>query len=433
MMQEFAKRRAQLMQLIGQDGIAIIPGAPTAPRNRDVYYPYRQDSDFYYLSGFAEPDAVIVLVPGREQSEYLLFCRERDRVKEQWEGRRAGQKGARQQYGADDSFPIDDLDEILPGLLENKQRVFYTLGLNIEFDHRVIDCLNELRSKIRAGIHVPQELVSLEHRIHEMRLFKSEAEIAIMQQAADISAAAHRHLMQTCQPGMMEYQLEAEFQHQCALQGARHQAYSPIVGGGRHACILHYTENSAPLRDGDLVLIDAGCEFQSYASDITRTFPVNGRFSEAQRAVYEVVLEAQLAAIDQVKPGNHWNDPHLAAVKVLTQGLVKLGILQGKVAKLIKDEAYRPFFMHRTGHWLGMDVHDVGEFKTAGEWRELKPGMVLTVEPGLYIPRSRDVDKRWWHIGIRIEDDVLVTTDGHRILSAAAPKTVADIEALMQP
>lgn len=432
MKSEYANRRTRLMQQMGENSLAIIPAAPTVIRNRDAEYPYRQDSDFYYLSGFNEPEALMVLVPGREQGQYLLFCRSRDKTKEQWEGKRAGQKGARHQYDADDSFPIDDWEDILPGLLENKQRVYFTWGLNAELDQRVMDCLNELRGKIRAGVHIPQELVSLERLIHEMRLFKSVAELDIMQQAADISAAAHRHVMQVCRPGQWEYQLAAEFQYQCALKGARYQAYTPIVGGGRNACILHYIDHHDLLQAGDLVLIDAGCEYQGYASDITRTFPVNGRFSDAQRALYELVLEAQLAALEEVKPGKHWNEPHLAAVKVLTQGLVKLGILKGKLNQLIKEEAYKPYYMHRTGHWLGMDVHDVGEYKQAGEWRVLQPGMVLTVEPGLYITRDRALDKVWWNIGIRIEDDVVVTETGHHVLTAAAPKAVAEIEALMR-
>ncbi len=429
---EFSKRRIHLLQLLGEGSIAILPAAPQTIRNRDVEHVYRPDSDFYYLTGFPEPEAIVVLIPGRKQGQSVLFCRERDPLMETWNGRRAGLDGAVEGFGFDDAFPIADIDEILPGLMENKERVFYAMGSHRDLDQRMIGWLNEVRKKSRAGVQAPGEFVSLEHLLHEMRLFKSKAEIEAMKRAASISAAAHCRAMQRCKPGLHEYQLEAEIMHHFMDNGCRHAAYPSIVGGGANSCILHYTENDAPLKDGELLLIDAGAEYDSYAADITRTFPINGKFSEVQRALYEVVLAAQYAAIEQVKPGNHWNDAHDAAVKVLTKGLIKLGILNGTPAKLIKEEAYRPFYMHRTGHWLGMDVHDVGDYKLGGQWRLLEPGMVLTVEPGLYIPAdTKGVAKKWWDIGIRIEDDVLVTRTGHEVLTNGVPKEVDEIEALM--
>jgi Xaa-Pro aminopeptidase len=429
---EFKRRRRQLMRMMGAGSIAILPTAPQAVRNRDVHHPFRPDSDFYYLTGFPEPEAVAVLIPGRPQGEFILFCRERDPKKEQWDGARAGQDGAIASYGADDSFPITDLDDILPRMLEQCERVFYAMGCNPELDKKLGEWVNAIRCQSRSGLHGPVEFLALDHFLHDMRLYKSRSEIAVMRRAAAISAAAHSRLMREVRPGMAEYELEAAFAHACAVQGARHQAYPSIVGGGNNACVLHYVDNRDLLKDGDLVLVDAGCELDCYASDITRTFPINGRFSDAQRALYELVLEAQLAAIDKARPGNHWNDPHDAAVRVLTRGLVKLGLLKGRPSQLLKDRAYTKFYMHRTGHWLGMDVHDVGDYKVDGHWRELEPGMVLTVEPGLYIPRgTRGVAKQWRGIGIRIEDDVLVTKGEPEVLTAAVPKTVAEIEALM--
>lgn len=429
---EFARRRKRLMQAMGRDSIAILPSSPVRQRNRDVDYAYRPDSDFFYVTGFPEQESVAVLVPGRPHGEFILFCRERDPEMETWHGRRAGLDGATEQYGADDAFPISDIDDILPGLLENRERVYYAMGCNPEFDRQVMEWINLLRKKSRAGVHTPGEFIALDHQLHDMRLYKSNAEIKNMHNAAQISAKAHVRAMQVCKPGMMEYQIEAELRHEFMLGGARFQAYPAIVGGGANGCILHYTENDAPLRDGDLLLIDAGCELECYASDITRTFPVNGTFSKEQRALYELVLEANYAAIEQVRPGNHWNHPHEAALKVLTRGLVRLGLLKGSVPALIKSEAYRKFFMHRTGHWLGMDVHDVGDYKVGDEWRVLEPGMVLTIEPGLYVAEgTRGVAKKWWNIGIRIEDDVLVTRDGYEVLSRDAPKEPDEIEAIM--
>ena len=430
---EFKRRRKQLMQRVGENNIALIGSASTQTRNRDVDYPYRQDSDFYYLTGFNEPDALAVFIPGREQGEYILFCREFDEKKALWEGAHAGLEGATTQFEADDSFPIDDLDDILPGMLENKIKVFYPMGKNSELDHSLLEWINRLRSQSRTGVVAPGELVSLEHIVHEMRLIKSAAELKLMRNAAEISANAHIKAMQFCKPGLFEYQVEAELIYHFAQNGLRAVAYPSIVAGGKNACTLHYTENADKLKNGDLLLIDAGAECDHYAADITRTFPVSGRFSEAQKLLYQLVLDAQSAAIEQIRPGQPWQSAHDAAVEVLTKGMVSLGLLKGKVKKLIKDEKYKQFYMHRTGHWLGMDVHDVGDYKVDQEWRLLEPGMVLTVEPGLYIPADcKTVEEKWRGIGIRIEDDVLVTVQGHEILTSRVPKTITEIEALMQ-
>lgn len=430
--QEYKLRRKHLMQIMGEDTVAILPAALVRMRNRDAEYQYRQDSDFHYITGFDEPEAVAVLVPGREHGEYILFCRENDKKMETWNGPRAGQEGAIEQYAADDSFPIDDIDDILPGLLENKEKVYYTMGVHPDFDQRVIKWVNRLREQSRMGVHTPGEFVSLDHQLHDMRLFKSAAEIKVMRKAAKIAAKAHISAMQFCKPGVYEYQLEAELLHSFMQQGARFPAYSSIVGGGANGCILHYVENRDTLKEGDLVLIDAGAELECYASDVSRTFPVNGKYSKEQRALYEIVLAAQYAAIEQVKPGNHWNDPHEAAIKVITQGLIDVGILKGKLETQIEKGTYKDFYMHRTGHWLGMDVHDVGDYKVDEEWRVLEPGMVLTVEPGLYISDSHEkVAVKWHNIGIRIEDDVLVTKNGHEVLSKDAPKEPDEIETLM--
>jgi len=428
---EFSRRRKRLMDMMGDDSIAILPTSSVHMRNRDIEYPFRPDSDFYYLSGYPEPEAVAVLIPGRPAGEYVLFCRDKDPKMEIWHGRRAGLEGAREIYAADDAFPIEDMDDILPGLLEDQDRIYYNMGNDQAFDQRVIGWVNQVRERIRAGVHAPEEFISLNHLLHDMRLYKSRQEIKALRQAARISAVAHKRAAQACQPGMMEYQLEAELVHEFMRQGARSPAYPPIVGSGANSCILHYIENAEEMRDGDVLLIDAGAEYEGYASDISRTLPVNGKFNEAQKAIYNIVLKAQLAAIEQVQPGNHWIDPHDAAVKVITEGLVALGILKGRVRTLIKDKAYTKYYMHRTGHWLGMDVHDVGDYKLDGDWRMLEPGMVMTVEPGLYLPAARGLARKWWNIGVRIEDDVLVTRDGHDVLSKDMPKTVAEIEKLM--
>ncbi len=416
---------------MGDNAIAIIPAAREAIRSRDTEYAYRQDSNFYYLSGFKEPEALMVLVPGRKAGQFLMFCRERDPLKETWHGRRLGVERAPSALGADDAFPIGDIDDILPGLLEGRQYVYHTLGKDQLFDAQLLGWLNQARSSRRNGAD-PDAFISLDYHLHEMRVQKSRQELILLKKAAKISAGAHKRAMQQCRPGMHEYELEACLISEYRSNNACH-AFLPIVGSGENGCILHYTENSDELEDGSLVLIDSGAEFEGYAGDITRTFPVNGRYTKDQKKVYEIVLAAQLAAIEAVKPGNHWNDPHDAAVKVLTEGLKELGILKGSVSSLIKDEAYKPYYMHTTGHWLGQDVHDVGEYKIDGNFRELEPGMVLTIEPGLYLNNSRKIPKRYRNIGIRIEDDVVVTKKGHEVISADVPKTVQQIEGLMNP
>jgi Xaa-Pro aminopeptidase len=428
--EEFRKRRDQLMRMVGKGGIAILPSAPVRVRSRDVEYRFRQDSDFYYLTGFAEPDAVAVLVPGRPNGEYILFCRDRDPDKELWDGGRAGPDGAIEHFAADDAFPIDDIDDIIPGLVEACSRVYYTMGLYSDFDARIAEWINSLRSRGSRGVHTPQEFIALEHLLHDMRLYKSRAEVAAMRRSAKVAVKAHERAMRSVRPGLFEYEVEAEYRHEFRRNNAW-VSYSPIVGSGRNSCTLHYVENSAELQDGDLLLIDAGCELDYYASDITRTLPVSGRFTPEQRAVYEIVLEAQLAAIDKTRVGNHWNDPHDAAVRVITRGLKKLGFLEGTLARLIRDNAYLPFFMHRTGHWLGMDVHDVGDYKVGDQWRQLESGMVTTVEPGIYLPAGSKVPARFRNIGIRIEDDVVVTPAGPDVLSKGLVKEPDAIEALM--
>jgi Xaa-Pro aminopeptidase len=429
---EFARRRKNLMAQLEPDSIAIVPAAREQTRNRDVEYPFRQDSDFYYLTGFSEPDAVLVLLPGRKQGQYVLFCRDRDPTMELWHGYRAGPDGACAEYGADDAFPIADIDDILPGLIEGRERVYYAMGRHAEFDRKVMKWVNVIRAQVRTGAHPPGEFLDLDHLLHDMRLYKSAAEIRLMRRAGKISANAHIRAMQMCKPGIAEFQLEAEILHEFGRNGARFPAYSSIVGAGKNGCILHYVENKDTVKDGDLVLIDAGCELEHYAADITRTFPANGVFSKEQKALYELVLKAQLAAIKSIKPGSHWNQPHDVTVRVITKGLVELGLLKGTVKNLIEKQAYKTFYMHRAGHWLGMDVHDVGDYKIGDEWRVLEEGMVMTVEPGIYIaPDNTKVAKKWRGIGIRIEDDVLITKDGCEVLTCDVPKTVREIEALM--
>ena len=429
---EYAKRRRQLMDLMTPDSIAIIPSAPTTIRNRDVEHSFRQDSDFYYLSGFAEEHAVVVLIPGREHGEYVLFCQEKIKEQEIWTGRRVGPEAAPELLGCDDAFPISDIDDILPGLIEGKDRVYASLGVSPNFDNQLMQWVNHIKTQVRNGATPPREFSALDHLLHEIRLIKSAAEVKVMQRACDISADAHTRAMQMVKPGMYEYELEAELMHTFMAAGSRWPAYPSIVGTGDNACILHYTQNTDQIKDGDLILIDAGCELDYYASDITRTFPANGKFSEAQRKLYQLVLDANYAAIDVVKPGNNWNDPHEAAVRVLVAGLVEYGLLEGSEEELIESQAYRQFYMHKTGHWLGMDVHDVGEDRIDGEWRLLEEGMVMTIEPGLYIaPDDESVDPKWRGIGIRIEDDVVVTKDGCKVLTSGVVKDVDAIESLM--
>jgi Xaa-Pro aminopeptidase len=435
---EFAQRRKALIQQIGNQAIAIVSAASLKVRNRDAEYSFRQDSDFLYLSHFNEPDAILVLVPERVEGEFILFCQEKNPKIEQWTGVRAGLEGAKSLYAADESFCIDQIDQILPSLMEGKQSIYYSMANNFDFDQRVMQWLASVKKKIRQGITAPHQLINLDQVLHEMRLIKSTAEIAMMQYAADVSIAAHHIAMRQCLVGQYEYEMEALFKYAFASHGMS-EAYTSIVGSGENACILHYINNDQPLNNKELLLIDAGAEYQAYASDITRTFPINGHFTEAQKQLYQIVLDAQRAAIAVANPNHHWDEPHQAAVAVITEGLLKLGILkadnnqshQENIQQLIKDEAYTPYYMHKTGHWLGLDVHDVGDYRIDGQWRTLQAGMVITVEPGLYISPSENIDQKWWNIGIRIEDDVLITDQGNRVLTQALIKEVDDIEALM--
>ena len=428
---EYARRRKQLMQMAGEQAILILPAAPERVRSHDTHYPYRQDSDFWYLSGFPEPEAVLVLVPGRKHGETILFCRERDAEREAWDGPRAGQEGAVAQYGMDDAYPIDDVDEILPGLLEGRSRVYYHFGRDVDFDLKLIGWLKRVREQVRNGAQPPHEFLELGHLLHEQRLFKSRDEIALMQQAADISVRAHRAAMRLACPGVHEYQLQAEIEREFRAADAW-PAYGSIVGTGTNACVLHYRANNARSRDGELVLVDAGAEYRGYAADITRTFPVNGRFSAAQRALHDLVGAAQAAALAQAQPGIAYEAGHLAAVQALTEGLLRLGLLKGTLERNLAEGHYKRFYRHKTGHWLGLDVHDVGEYRLAGESRLLEPGMVFTIEPGLYVSADdTSVDAKWRGIGIRTEDNVLITADGHRVLTDALARSADEIEAEM--
>ncbi|RKZ93040.1 MAG: Xaa-Pro aminopeptidase [Candidatus Parabeggiatoa sp. nov. 1] len=428
---EFESRRQKLMDIMGKGSMAILPAAPSLIRNRDVYYPYRQDSNFYYLTGFPEPEALAIIIPQREQGQYILFCREKNHDQETWHGNRAGLEGACEIHGADDAFPITDIDDIVPSLMESCRRLYYPMGYYQAFDNQIMGWMNQLRYRVRAGVVAPSEMVALDQVLHEMRLYKTEAEIQAIRAVVDVTIRAHKRAMQFCRPGLYEYEIEAEIIHEFLQSGCRSPAFPPIVASGKNAGILHYTDNNAILNDGDLLLIDAGAELDYYASDITRTFPVNGHFTKPQTTIYELVLKAQRAALSKIYPGNQWNEPYQAAIEVVTKGFIELGLLVGKFNALIEEEAYKRFYMLRIGHWLGMDVHDPGDYKVDELWRELEPGMVMTVEPGIYIPAQEDIPDEWWNICVRIEDDVLITENGHEVLTADLPKTVAEIEALM--
>jgi Xaa-Pro aminopeptidase len=431
---ELENRRRRLLDEMPLSSIAILKAESTQLRNGDAEYPFRQGSNFYYLTGFCEPDAVMVLTKDAEgSSEFILFCQSSNLEEELWTGPRAGLAGARQQFGATKSYDIEILDDRIPKLLNNKTYFLYSLGVNPNFDTQMAAWVNLIRSKGRKGGNIPKMWIDLNAIVHSHRLKKSPYEIALMREAAGISARAHIRLMQSCRPGKMEYYLEAEFLYACYSVGARAMAYTPIVGAGQNACVLHYTQNNKPLNPGELVLVDAGCEYEYYAADITRTFPVNGKFTEPQKAIYELVLRSQLAAIELIKPGASWNSLQDKIVQVLVEGLVSLGLLVGKADTLIADQAYRKFYMHSSGHWLGLDVHDVGDYRVGEQWTPLEAGMVLTVEPGLYISANQpEVDKQWWGIGVRIEDDILVTESGYEVLSHQAPKTIDAIEQLMK-
>lgn len=429
---EYAGRRKDLMSMMADNSIAVIAAAPEKVRSKDTLYPYKQSTNFSYLSGFSEPCAVMLLIPNREQGECVLFCRDKDPLRETWDGLRLGPIEAKRALALDDAFPIDDIDDILPGLLEGKSHIYYSAGKDKAFDKQLIQWVDEVTLDKESDSEPCCEQVDLDHLLAELRLIKSAAEIKLMRKAADISAEAHCRAMRFCQPGQYEYQLQAEIEHQFMTSGATGPAYTSIVGGGKNACILHYIENQSALKSGDLVLIDAGCEYQNYAADITRTFPINGKFSTAQAAIYDVVLAAQAAAINCISPGVTYDQANKATIEVITQGLVELGILTGDVDQLIAEGAYREFYMHSVSHWLGMDVHDVGDYKINNQWRVYEAGMLLTIEPGIYIAAdNQNVDKKWRGIAVRIEDDILVTKAGREVLTDGVPKQRDQIESLM--
>ena len=425
-----ADRRQRLAAAM-RTGVAVLPTAPEHIRNRDAHFPYRFDSYFHYLTGFIEPEAVLVLV-AEDPPRSILFCREKNEEREIWDGFRHGPQGAREKFGFDEAYPIAELDARLPDLLANQAMLHYAPGADAAWDARIIGWLNAVREKVRLGIAAPSSIGDLRVPLDEMRLVKDPTELATMRRAATISADAHRRAMRATRPGRYEYEIEAELLYAFRRKGAQYPAYSPIVASGANACVLHYVGNDARMADGDLLLIDAGCELDGYASDITRTFPVNGRFSGPQRAIYELVLAAQDAAMRETRSGKAWNEPHDAAVKTLTQGLLDLKLLEGSLEEALEKETYRRFYMHRTGHWLGLDVHDAGDYKVGGNWRALVPGMTLTVEPGLYVRPGEGVPEAYWNIGVRIEDDVLVTEAGCEVITHETPKSIDEIEALMR-
>jgi len=430
----YIQRRKHLLTKM-QCGIAIIPTSPEVTRNADTHYGYRHDSNFYYLSGFTEPDAVLVLIANQNAgnaSQSILFCREKNLEREIWDGPRLGPDAAGEKLGFDAAYPINQLDEKLAEMMCSQPILFYPIGSNSAWDQRILKLRGGIQSNISSGVRAPDEIRNVRVLLNEMRLFKDTHELEIMRRAAAISTSAHKRAMKFTRPEHYEYQVEAEILHEFFSNGARYPAYTSIVAGGTNACVLHYIENNAQLHDGDLILIDAGCELDGYASDITRTFPINGKFSSAQKDVYEIVLAAQAAAIAEATPNHTWDAPHCAALRVLAQGFIDLKLCQGSVDAVLESKSYQKFYMHRTGHWLGMDVHDVGDYKVDNNWRPLKTGMVLTVEPGCYIRPADDVPANLWNIGIRIEDDVLITSDGNEVLTDAAPKTVDDIERFMQ-
>lgn len=424
------QRRRTTLAAAMRSGVAIIPTASERTRNRDSHYPYRFDSYFYYLTGFREPDAVLVMVAG-EQTKGILFCREKDPEREVWDGARYGPDAARAAFGFEEAHSIAKLDAMMPDLLADRGTLYCHLGADAGWDARVTGWINEVRGRARSGVAAPSEIKDVHALLDEMRLIKGPEELAVIRRAAGVSAGAHRRAMRAARPGKAEYEIEAELLHEFRRHGAQAPAYPPIVAGGSRACVLHYVQNDGVLKDGELLLIDAGCELDGYASDLTRTFPVNGKFSGPQREIYQLVLAAQAAAIAAIKPGNRWDAPHRAAVSVLAQGLIDLKLLAGSLEQVVETEAYKKFYMHRTGHWLGLDVHDAGDYKRGGEWRALVPGMVLTVEPGCYVRAGEGVPERFAGIAVRIEDDVLVTDAGAEVLTRDAPKSIADVEALM--
>ena len=429
----FSERRSELSKKVLDDSAIIVASSTVKSRISDTDYLYRQDSNFYYLSGYEEPESILLIRPYAKKDNFIIFCRDRDPLKEQWDGFRSGQTGAVQDFGADKSLSISSVDSLMPELLEGAKNIYYSMSSPCGLDQRINTWVDQIRLNTRAGAEPPQNLLSLDSVIHEMRLLKSDEEIEVMKQAAEITTEAHIRAMKAVKPGMFEYQLEAEYLYAFNKNGARAPAYNSIVGGGNNACILHYVENNSELKDGDVVLVDAGCEYKYYASDVTRTFPVNGSFTEEQKQIYSVVLEAHKQSMDQLKPGNKWNLAHEKSVEVIVEGLIDLGIIKSSKKEAIDTGEYSKYYMHRIGHWLGMDVHDVGSYKQDGDWRDLEPGMVMTIEPGIYILDSLEgVEDKWKGIGVRIEDDVLVTKKGFEVLTPDIPRSIEEVESTVQ-
>ena len=429
----FSERRSELSKKVLDDSAIIVASSPVKSRISDTDYLYRQDSNFYYLSGYEEPESILLIRPYAKKDNFIIFCRDRDPLKEQWDGFRSGQKGAVKDFGANKSLSISSVDSLMPELLEGAKNIYYSMSSPCGLDKRINAWVDQIRLNTRAGAEPPQNLLSLDSIIHEMRLLKSDEEIEVMKQAAEITTEAHIRAMKAVKPGMFEYQLEAEYLYAFNKNGARAPAYNSIVGGGNNACILHYAENNSELKDGDVVLVDAGCEYKYYASDVTRTFPVNGSFTEEQKQIYSVVLEAHKQSMDQLQPGNKWNLAHEKSVEVIVEGLIDLGIIKSSKQEAIDTGEYSKYYMHRIGHWLGMDVHDVGSYKQDGDWRDLEPGMVMTIEPGIYILDSLEgVEDKWKGIGVRIEDDVLVTKEGFEVLTPDIPRSIEEVESTVQ-
>ena len=429
----FSERRSELSKKVLDDSAIIVASSPVKSRISDTDYLYRQDSNFYYLSGYEEPESILLIRPYAKKDQFIIFCRDRDPLKEQWDGFRSGQKGAVEDFGANKSLSISSVDSLMPELLEGAKNIYYSMSSPCGLDQRISAWVDQIRLNTRAGAEPPQNLLSLDSIIHEMRLLKSDEEIEVMKQAAEITTEAHIRAMKAVHPGMFEYQLEAEYLYAFNKNGARAPAYNSIVGGGNNACILHYVENNSELKDGDVVLVDAGCEYQYYASDVTRTFPVNGSFTEEQKQIYSIVLEAHKQSMDQLQPGNKWNLAHEKSVEVIVEGLIDLGIIKSSKQEAIDTGEYSKYYMHRIGHWLGMDVHDVGSYKRDGDWRDLEPGMVMTIEPGIYILDSLEgVEDKWKGIGVRIEDDVLVTKKGFEVLTPDIPRSIEEVESTVQ-
>ena len=433
MKNNFSERRLQLSNKVLDDSAIIVASALVKSRISDTDYAYRQDSNFYYLSGYEEPDSLILIRPNHDKEKFIIFCRDRDPLREQWDGFRTGQDGAIQEYQADNSYSINSIDQMMPELLAGVKNIYFSMSAPCGVDLKISQWVEDIRKNTRAGAEPPHNLLSLDSILHEMRLIKEDHEMDLMKQAADITTEAHIRAMQAVTPGMYEYQLEAEYLYAFNKNGARSPAYNSIVGGGNNSCILHYVENNAELKDGDLVLVDAGCEYKYYASDVTRTFPVNGKFSPEQKEIYSIVLEAHKQSMEQAKPGNKWNLMHEKSVEVIVEGLLDLGLLKGTKDQVIENGDYSKFYMHRIGHWLGMDVHDVGGYKQDGDWRDLEKGMVMTIEPGIYILDSlEDVDDKWKGIGVRIEDDIVVTESGFEVLTPNVPRTIEEVEHTVQ-